>query len=83
MKPLSRRGLLRFGLVAVLAAAGWVRPSEAKKKAPKKVVKYQETPKEGKECDKCLHFLPPDGCKLVAGKINPKGWCQLFAPKPK
>ncbi|MGH7415449.1 MAG: high-potential iron-sulfur protein, partial [Candidatus Rokuibacteriota bacterium] len=60
-----------------------VKPSEAQQKAAKKLVKYQETPKEGKTCDRCLQFVPPDACKLVAGKINPKGWCQLFAPKPK
>jgi hypothetical protein len=47
------------------------------------MVKYQEKPKGDLECDKCLHFEPPASCKLVAGKINPKGWCLLFAPKPK
>jgi len=30
-----------------------------------------------------LPFTPPDGCELVDGKTNPKGWCLLFAPKPK
>ena len=29
-----------------------------------------------------LQFIAPDGCKLVAGKINPKGWCLLYAAKP-
>jgi hypothetical protein len=27
--------------------------------------------------------VTPGSCKLVEGKINPKGWCQLYAPKPK
>ena len=35
------------------------------------------------ECDGCLHFVAPSSCKMVDGKINPKGWCALFAPKPK
>lgn len=83
MEPLSRRGVIRFGLVTILAAVARVRPAAAQKKAAKKLVKYQETPKGKQECDQCLQFLPPEGCKLVAGKINPKGWCQLFAPKPK
>ena len=56
---------------------------ETQQKADKKIVQYQEKPKADQECDKCLQFVPPDACKLVAGKINPKGWCQLYAPKPK
>ena len=46
-------------------------------------MQYQDTPKKGQDCEKCLQFTPPDGCKLVGGKINPKGWCLLFALKPK
>jgi hypothetical protein len=79
----SRRGVLCLGLAAVLSATAGAGSVEAQQKAAKKLVKYQEMPKGSQECDRCLQFLPPDGCKLVAGKINPKGWCQLFAPKPK
>ncbi len=28
-------------------------------------------------------LIPASSCKLVDGKIDPKGWCQLYAPKPK
>ncbi len=80
---LSRRSFLRFGLAAVMAAMAGVKPLPAQQKADKKLVKYQDTPKGSQSCDHCLHFVPPDQCKLVAGKISPKGWCQLFAPKPK
>lgn len=83
LRRLSRRSVLRFGVAAVLAATAGVEPLEAQQKAAQKVVKYQEVPKGKQECDGCLHFLPPNSCKLVAGKINPKGWCLLFAPKPK
>ena len=48
-----------------------------------KLVQYQQKPKGAQECDQCLHWVPPDSCKMVEGKINPKGWCALFAPKPK
>jgi hypothetical protein len=48
-----------------------------------KLVQYQEKPKGTQECDGCLHFVAPSSCKMVDGKINPKGWCALFAPKPK
>jgi len=55
----------------------------AQQKMAQKLVQYQEKPKDGHECDQCLHFQPPAACKMVDGKINPKGWCALFAPKPK
>jgi hypothetical protein len=31
----------------------------------------------------CMHFAPPDGCKLVDGKVSAPGSCILFAAKPK
>ncbi len=77
----SRRALL-LGCVGLALTVG-PRRADAQQKAAQKVVQYQEKPKGAQECDKCLHFLPPTGCKLVEGKINPKGWCVLFAPKPK
>jgi hypothetical protein len=80
---LSRRRVLRFGVAAILAATAGVEPLEAQQKAAQNIVKYQQTPKGNQECDRCLQFLPPSSCKLVEGKINPKGWCLLFAPKPK
>jgi hypothetical protein len=80
---LSRRSFLRFGLAAMVVAVAGVKPLAAQQKADKKLVKYQDTPKGSQSCGHCLHFVPPDQCKLVAGKISPKGWCQLFAPKPK
>jgi hypothetical protein len=78
----TRRGILRGALAAAIAAGISVRAS-AQQKTPQKLVQYQEKPKGPQECDKCLHFLPPNSCKLVEGKISPKGWCALFAPKPK
>ena len=87
-RKISRRRVLQAcGMVVPLAMAGPFllkgRPADAQQKATKQQVQYQETPKKGQDCEKCLQFTPPDGCKLVAGKINPKGWCLLFAPKPK
>jgi len=77
----TRRQMLEGGLAVALVAtvAG---SAIAQQKAAKKLVQYQETPKGAQECDKCLQFVAPDSCKLVDGKINPKGWCALFAPKP-
>jgi hypothetical protein len=41
-------------------------------------------PAEGDQrCDGCLQWEPPDSCKVVEGKISPRGWCALYAPRPK
>jgi hypothetical protein len=77
----SRRAVLWTGVG--LASALVATRATAQQKAKQKLVQYQEKPKGTQECDNCLQFVPPDSCKLVEGKINPKGWCQLYAPKPK
>jgi hypothetical protein len=85
----NRRTLLR-GLVlapgAVLLVG--VGAAEAAGTVPKVNAKYQEHPNaNGQHCGVCNYYLPgktPTAigqCKLVAGAINPNGWCQLFAPK--
>jgi len=83
----SRRAVLAKGLgvLAVVVSLTAIDPSasEAQKKMAQKMVQYQQKPKDGHKCSTCLHFVPPDSCKLVEGKINPDGWCSLFAPKPK
>jgi hypothetical protein len=78
----SRRAVLWTGVSALAAALVPMR-AFAQQKAKQKLVEYQEKPKGTQECDNCLQFVAPDSCKLVEGKINPKGWCQLYAPKPK
>ena len=84
---MSRRELLSSGLLAVPVAAALItlRPAVigAQQKMAQKLVQYQQTPKNNQKCSTCLHFVAPDSCKLVEGKINPNGWCALFAPKPK
>ena len=44
-------------------------------------MQYQNQPKDGQECDKCAQWVDPNACKIVAGTINPKGYCVAFAPK--
>ena len=79
----SRRTILWTGVAALAAAVAGPPRAAAQAKIAQNLVKYQEKPKGPQECDNCLHFIPPSSCKVVAGKINPKGWCQLYAPKPK
>jgi hypothetical protein len=78
----SRRAVL-WTTVAALAAVAIPPRAGAQTKIAQKLVQYQQKPKGAQACDNCLHFVPPDGCKMVEGKINPKGWCALYAPKPK
>jgi hypothetical protein len=82
----SRRTVLGAGVVAVAAVIVPTiapHPAAAQQKVKPAMVQYQQTPKNKQECDTCLHWVPPDQCKMVEGKINPKGWCSLYALKPK
>jgi hypothetical protein len=55
----------------------------------KAAVGYRDVPYNGKVCAACVYFIfkPSENgvlesrCKLVAGPINPAGWCEVFAPK--
>ena len=46
---------------------------------------YQSTPNNGQQCDGCLYYVPDqngDGmgaCTLIAGQIDPEGWCISYA----
>jgi hypothetical protein len=84
---MSRRELLGAGLgvLSLCGASPAVAPAraQAQQKMAPKLVQYQDTPKNNQKCSDCLHFIAPDQCKLVEGKIKPNGWCALFAPKPK
>lgn len=55
--------------------------AQAQQKIDQKLVQYQDQPKDGNECDKCVNWQPPNACKIVTGNINPHGWCVAFAPK--
>ncbi len=85
MNKTSRRCMMRtgLGLLAVGAAvtAGARTASAQDQKIAQNLVQYQEMPKDGAECDKCVNWVDPNACKIVEGKINPKGWCVAYAPK--
>ena len=73
----SRRAVLIAAAGAApllaLAATG----AQAAKLA-QSAVKYQDSPKDGKQCDGCKLFVASNSCKSVAGDISPKGWCALW-----
>ncbi len=45
----------------------------AEAKIPPTGVRYQDSPKDGKQCDGCKLFVAPNSCKTVAGDISPSG----------
>ena len=71
----------------VLIAAAGATPllalmsGSAEAKMAQSSVKYQASPKDGKQCDGCNLFVAPNACKSVAGDISPKGWCALWVKK--
>ena len=81
---LSRRAAIKTGLtlvagtVASLTAAG---PASAQEKIAQTQVMYQMMPKDGAKCSTCVNWVAPNACKIVAGTINPNGWCVAYAPK--
>ena len=94
MKPASRRSvLLRAGawlaVAGVLPALALAGKAFAQSKVKKDAVEYQDKPKNGKDCDDCMHFIPgktakaPGECKVVEGPVSPHGYCLAFAPRPK
>ena len=80
--PPTRRAVLQGALAATMVggAAGVTR---AQDKVRQTLVQYQGKPKGDQQCDSCVQWEPPDSCKVVVGKISPRGWCALYLPKPK
>lgn len=88
---LERRRMLKHSVIALallstgslLARNGTARASGG---GSKEDFHYQEQPNEGKRCAGCKAFIAsptPDGagqCAIVAGPINPNGWCMAFSP---
>ncbi len=80
-KRASLRGMVRAGL-GVLAAGALTREASSQdQKIAQPMVQYQNAPKDGQRCDQCVHWVPPNACKLVSGVILPQGWCVAYGPK--
>jgi len=89
-KKLSRRSILKGAAALAGAAAGSavLATNQAfAAKAPKAAMQYQDHPKAGNDCSKCMQFIPGSSatamgtCKVVAGSISPHGYCLAFTPK--
>ncbi|MGH7101643.1 MAG: hypothetical protein ACREFJ_04530 [Acetobacteraceae bacterium] len=77
----TRRDVLVAAAGGVAAAGALLSPAQGAAKLSKVVAKYQDHPHGQQHCAICLQFRPPDSCHIVAGTINPNGWCQFFAAK--
>jgi len=74
----SRRTIL---FAAAAAAPGLALGRAEAAGLPKTSVGYQDTPKDGKQCDGCKLFVAPSSCKTVSGEIAAAGWCKLWVAK--
>ena len=81
----SRRTFLCW--LAAVPALGMAGARAEGGKAKKADMHYQDKPKDGQDCDDCIHFEPgknpkaPGTCKIVEGPISPNGWCIEFQKK--
>jgi len=83
---LSRRGFMRsVGLAAgvgALVGAGFAAsPAAAASKFSQAMAKYQSTPKGADRCANCSQYESAATCRVVDGKVEPNGWCFLYARK--
>jgi hypothetical protein len=86
-KRVSRRDALKTGMTVLAGGltttAAFAQDPDAGKMA-KSVVQYRyHWASNGNHCGICANFLPPESCQLVAGKIDPNGYCTAFAAKKK
>jgi len=84
-RKFPRRSVLRGAvLLATAALAVRVIPTKealAQAKASKEAMQYQDKPNADKRCSNCRSFLPPNGCAIIEGPINPSGYCLAWAKK--
>ena len=49
-----------------------------RRKVSKAAARYQDRPRGQQRCGRCAHFLAPNSCEVVAGRISPNGWSRFF-----
>ncbi len=83
-KKLSRSEMIEKLIVAPIAIGAFAAlcaEADAAATIDQKTAAYVPHPVGGKQCDKCIQFQPPSACKLVKGKISPKGYCKFYTAK--
>lgn len=77
---INRRKLILAAVAAAPVVVLAALPAEAAK-VSQASVGYVAHPNAGHACGGCKLYEAPTACKLVAGKISPAGWCQLWVAK--
>ena len=78
LQPVSRRMvLIAAGATSLLGLTS----GSAEAKMAQTAVRYQDSPKDGKQCDGCKPFVAPNACKTVDGAVSPQGWCAPWIKK--
>jgi len=68
-----------WGLLKRLIAR-WLGEEEAEDAVKLSKVEVDYGPGKGEaQCRNCVHFRAPGTCEIVAGEIDPEGWCKRFA----
>ena len=67
----------------VMAAAAPARAADTASQLRKEDVRYQDQPKGNQRCSGCKNFVGPGACRVVAGSVNPNGWCLLYQANTK
>jgi len=83
-KALSRSemiGRLIAAPIAIGAFASLCAQADAAATIDQKTADYVTHPVGGHQCSGCVQFISPSSCKLVKGKISPKGYCKFFTAK--
>ena len=78
-RGISRRTVL-IGVAGALPLIA-LGATGAQAKMAQNAVRYQDTPKDGKQCSGCNLFIAPNACKTVDGKIAATGWCVIWVKK--
>jgi hypothetical protein len=87
--PTRRTVLIRLAQAAAVVplASLTLNASAAKNDALRGSLKYQDTPKDGKQCSTCTQFVAGSGgkgtCKIIPGddEIAATGWCSAYVEK--
>ncbi len=80
-------GIATLGVAALAMALPGGR-ARAQTHFEKSAVQYQDSPKDGKSCSRCLQFIPGAApgpaatCRVVAGEVGPTGYCLAFTRRP-
>ena len=78
---------LAMAPIAIGALAAMQAESEAAGKSAKSAVQYVDKSPNGKLCSQCRFYIAGKNpkakgqCQIVAGAINPGGYCVAFAAK--